>query len=617
MIALIAALYWLLLAVTGDPTRQSSIKQSYPEITLITQVRDRFLESLGGVSKDAEGLVAGLTIGVRDMVSPELAGSMRDLSLTHLIAVSGANLAIVMGVVYLLTAALGLSRNLRFLLAFGVMGCYVLLVGPESSVIRAAVMAIFVGFAIWLGRGTKPIYGLALAIVALLAIDPALALDVGFALSALATAGLLILAPLLYERLALRMPKWLAVGIAATVSAQLYTLPVLLILQPTLPIYSVVANLLVEPVVAPITILGLASVLLATLLPPLALPIGYIASIAAQWIVLVAQSLGSLPVTRLHFVPGAAGIALVVGLTIVLTLLLLPGFTRYRPGLIALLVGLSALTAGWVIRDLVRVQNFAGDWEVLVCDVGQGDAVLLRSAGRVALVDVGKDEAALSRCLGTGGVGQIDLLFLTHFDLDHVGAVNALNSLPVGQVLVSGFADDRPAVDLVHGLFSEKKVPVAVGYAGLSGELGEARWQILSPSQSAVETVDSNDASLVTFFDFPGFSFLGLGDLGESGQLRLIAQHRSLLHKLSTRPTVLKIAHHGSADQATELTSLVGADLAVFSVGKNDYGHPTKKALDQARAAGSIVLRTDGLGSIAIGMVDERLSFRVAGKLTE
>ena len=256
MIYLIAGCYWLILSLIAPEGAESSLKLNYPEIPFIDLVRERFLELLSGVSEDAAGLVAGLTIGERGAISEQLAGQMKELSLTHLVAVSGANLAIVMGVVYLIAARLGLSRNLRFISALLVMAAYVLLVGPESSVIRAATMAVFVMVGLWVGRGTNPLAALSLAVIFLLSVDPGLAVDIGFGLSALATAGLLVLAPKIYNLLEDKMPKLLAIGIAATVSAQLYTLPIILYLQPSLPVYSVLANLLVEPLVAPITILG-------------------------------------------------------------------------------------------------------------------------------------------------------------------------------------------------------------------------------------------------------------------------------------------------------------------------------------------------------------------------
>ena len=613
MISAIAAFFWLLTALSAPENASSEIKENYPEIGFITAAREAFLASIQGISPDANGLVAGLTIGVRDMVSPELADQMKTLSLTHLVAVSGANLAIVMGVVYLAAAALAVPRTPRFVLALCIMALYVLLVGPESSVIRAAVMATFVALGLWLGRGSAPLSGLAIAVIVLLAIDPALAVDFGFALSALATAGLLILAPALFERFETRMHRWLAAGLAATVSAQLYTLPVLLLLQPSIPIYSVLANLIVEPAVAPITVLGIISVLVASILPAFAAVISYLASIPAQWIVVVANSLADLPLARVSFLPGLAGVA-VVAVIAGLATLLLTGHKVYRPQLVMALLLILSMSAGWIVRDYLRQQSFAGSWQVLACDVGQGDALLIRSEA-VMLIDTGNDPERLQDCLHRAGVAKIDLLVLTHFDLDHVGAADTIADLVTGSVLVTSFRDDRPVVDRILAAYGPERL--VTGYAGQAGQLGGLNWRILSPSQSAVEAEDSNDASLVVMVQLADIAVLGLGDLGESGQLRLMRNNAALLTELGRERLILKVAHHGSKDQSAKLFSLLRPDIALFSVGENTYGHPTSHALMLANTSGSQILRTDKSGSIAIDFASGELKYSVAGKLSE
>ena len=143
--------------MTAAPGTSSALKESYPEIQVIETLRAQFLDNLVGVSSDAKALVAGLSIGDRSLLSDQVAMQMKELSLTHLVAVSGSNLAIVMGAVYFLTGALALPRNFRFIAALFAMAGYVLIVGPESSVLRAATMAFFVLVGFWIGRGTNPL----------------------------------------------------------------------------------------------------------------------------------------------------------------------------------------------------------------------------------------------------------------------------------------------------------------------------------------------------------------------------------------------------------------------------------------------------------------------------
>lgn len=611
----LATLIWLLSWAFAPPGAQSQIKLNYPDVGFISYLRERFLLSLNGVNQDATGLVAGLTIGERSLLSDAVEYEMKTLSLTHLVAVSGANLAIVVGAIYFLCAGLGLRRNLRFLIALVAMSGYVLLVGPESSVIRAATMALFVMIGLWLGRGSSTLNSLSLAVICLLCIDPGLATDIGFALSAFATAGLLVMAAPMFEWLRNYMPDILAMGIAASTSAQLFTTPVLLVMQPSIPLYSVLANLIVEPVVAPITILGILSVLVSAVNIPLAGGVSYLASILSNWIVIVAQELASWPAARLHFVKGVFGIMLVA--TIVILLALSFGIFRGAAKQLRIAAALvSVLAISWSATDQLRHTNFAADSAVLVCDVGQGDALLIRDSGQVVVVDVGRNDALIDNCLRSANVQHIDLLVLTHFDADHVAGIKgALKNRSVGLALVSGFEDDRPLVSVVQKELSNSGVRVEVGRTGLTGYLGRFSWKILQPTSKASESSDSNDASLIFAAWDDSFSVLALGDLGESGQLRLLRNAMPDLALLRSRNLIVKVAHHGSADQSGALYEYLAPVAAIFSVGRNDYGHPAPSALSMLERTGAVILRTDVLGPIAIDL-SLKLGIRSGGKLT-
>ena len=610
----LAILIWLLSWVFG-PDSESEIKQNYPAIQLVDWFRERFLLSLNGVGSDAAGLVAGLTIGERSLLSEEVEIQMKTLSLTHLVAVSGANLAIVVGAVYFLLAGLGFRRNLRYLIALIAMVSYVLLVGPESSVIRAATMALFVMVGLWLGRGSTPLNSLSLAIIVLLAFDPALSKDIGFALSAFATAGLLILAEPMFGWLRRYLPDFLALGIAASFSAQLFTTPVLLILQPSIPVYSVLANLIVEPVVAPVTILGILSVIASGFSIPLAGGISYLASVFANWIVLVSGELASWPSARVHFVNGSYGI-LLVGLIVALVALSLGALRRIAIPLRAMAATLTLVAISWSATDVLRFENFAGDFTLLACDVGQGDALVFQDSGVVAVIDVGPDDQAIDQCLRSASISHIDLLILTHFDADHVAGIRgALDNRSVGLALISGFEDDRPLVRVVEKQLSARRIEVMVGRAGLSGQIGRYNWKILQPSFDASEAGDSNDASLVAAIWNSENSVLALGDLGKGAQLRLLRNAMPDLSLLRQKRLTLKVAHHGSADQSAELMDYLRAEYAIFSVGNNDYGHPTDKALSMAAFSGAQILRTDLHGPLALHFAQEIEVYR-GGKLS-
>ncbi len=617
MIVVTASLLWAYLWLTASDSNESSLKLNFPSVDLVEELRARFLFLLTGVTDDSAGLVAGLAIGERGLISQTLSENMKELSLTHLVAVSGANLAIVAAAVFMLASVTGVSRFWRFFLAYLAIALYILLVGPESSVLRAGAMAAFVMASWWLGRKVNPLIPLSWAVILLLLIDPALAVDFGFALSVFATLGLLILAAALHLRLEPRLGTWLSLGVSASLAAQLYTMPVLLALQPSIPLYSVLANLAVEAVVAPVTVLGILAVIATPVLPQLTSLLTWFASLGTWWIEVVSNHLARLPMTRIPMLPGDLGIFFTVLLVIGVSLVLVSKSPNLRM-LGFVFAALFLVPIGWVASDLVRHSNFHQGWQVLNCDVGQGDALLLRDGGEVALIDVGREDAPIDNCLDDLGIRHIDLLVLTHFDADHVGGIaGALEGRSVGLALLSGFDDDRPLVKLVSDVLSVSAQRVEIGFSGVTGSLGSASWRVLAPSFAANEAEDSNDASVVVLFEMTGFNILTLGDLGERGQLRLVRNYWPVLFELRQMPLILKVAHHGSKDQSNELHELVQPDVALISVGKdNDYGHPSRNLLAILADAKARTLRTDLLGPISIRVEAGKLVAATGGKLS-
>ena len=617
MIALLAAACWVYLWLSAAPEMESSLKLNFPSFPAIEELRAKFLFNLNGVTEDSSGLVAGLAIGERGLISETLSENMKELSLTHLVAVSGANLAIIAAVVFLTASLLGAARFWRFILAYLSIAAYILLVGPESSVLRAGTMAAFVMAGWWLGRKVNPLVPLSWAVLFLLLVDPALAIDIGFALSVFATLGLLVLAGNLHERLEPKLGTWLSLGVSASVAAQLYTLPVLLVLQPSIPVYSVLANLAVEAVVAPVTILGILAVVASAISPPLAQLLTWLASFGTWWIETVANNLSQMPLTRIPMLPGAIGIGFTVFLVVGVTLALVSKRVSLKV-IGAVCVALFLVPVGWVATDLTRQNNFHAGWQILACDVGQGDALLIRSGDQVALIDVGREDEPIDHCLSSLSINHIDLLVLTHFDADHVGGIRgAMAGRSVGVALISGFRDDRPLVSVVSEVLAVSAESVLIGYSGMNGYLGSANWRVLSPTFEANEAEDSNDASLVLTFEFEQFNLLTLGDLGEKGQERLMRNSYPWLATLVQKPLILKVAHHGSKDQSPKLHVLVEPDIALVSVGAgNDYGHPTQSALFMLQSLAAKILRTDIHGAISLRIEDDRLVATTGGKLS-
>ena len=602
-----------LLKPKGDIT---IVSEPLGQLAFFNGLRANYVALLSGVTPDSKVLVAGLAMGEIADLSEELEEQMRSVSLTHLVAVSGANCAIVVGMVYLICVRLRLGRAGRTVVSLASLVGYVMLVGPDPSVLRAAVMTASVIVMVALGRRTWAVNALAIAAIILLIADPWLAVEYGFGLSVLATSGILLLAPAMTEKLATKMPTPLALGLSVTMSAQLLCLPLLLQLQPGLPTYSVIANLLAGPMVAPVTVLGILAVVLTPILPWLVGPITWLASLGTFLIEIVAIFFAELPIVYFPWVTGLSATILSALLILMVSAWLRSNLPRLRQASVAGLVVVAVATLSVPAASEILPGGWPlSDWEVVACDVGQGDALVIKSLGRVAVIDVGKDEGLIDSCLSELGVRTIDLLVLTHFDFDHVGGLTgALGGRSVSHAIVSGFPDDRPATKSSLDQLEEIRTQVIVAEPTISGSLGEFGWRVLAPTKTAAEAKDSNDASVTMVFRSSKLDLVLLGDLGAEGQERV---SKSVIQTIgsSNKPLILKVSHHGSNDQSASFHQKLKPDLALISVGsENGYGHPGKQALQILGSVGAQVLRTDLLGAIAISSSSGELQWSATGR---
>lgn len=556
-------------------------------------IRAAFLEVSRALPEPGGGLLPGLAIGDTTRVPESLDIAMKDSSLSHLTAVSGANCAIVVGAALAIAALLGAPLPVRIGAALVTLLGFVVLVTPEPSVLRAAVMAGLALGAVALGRPALGVPVLSAAVVVLLVVDPWLSRSYGFALSALATAGLLLLAGPLAGALARVLPTWLATVLAVPLAAQLACQPVILLLDPALPLYGVPANLLAAPAAPIATVVGLVACLLGALAPPLGLAVAWIAWLPASWISAVATLFSGLPGAQSAWPGGLGGLGLLVLVEAAILVAMLGAGRPRRVARIvcavAVLGYLGAVVGGAAVARLSRPP----EWQYAMCDVGQGDAALVRSGGEVALVDTGEDPALLRACLDELGIGRIRLLVLTHFDLDHVGGATAV----LGRVdrVVTG-PTGEPGDQRLLDAFAAGGAVVETVDRGDRGMLGALGWEVLWPPPRGA--TPGNEASVALRWacrDDPCLSAVMLGDLGEEAQARMAGAARL------GGADVVKVAHHGSADQSEALYASLGATVGLIGVGAdNDYGHPTESLLATLAASGTTPLRTDVDGLILV-----------------
>jgi competence protein ComEC len=552
---------------------------------------------------DGGALLPGLAIGDTTSVSPTLSASMKTSSLSHLTAVSGANCAVVIGLILLVGRALGVRREVRVAGALVVLVGFVVLVTPQPSVVRSAIMAALVLGALASGRPVAGLPVVGVTVLAMLTLDPWLALDYGFALSVLATAGLMAFAGPITRRLERWLPRWLALVIAVPLAAQLACQPVLLTLNPSLPLYGVLANTLAEPASPLATVLGLVACLTLPVAPPVGHVMAAVAWVPAAWIADVATFFAGLPGARLPWPVGWIGVVALVAVTALLLVLLLGRFSGRGRGILtatlvlSLVIPLAITGLSTAIGHLGRPPN----WQIADCDIGQGDAMLVRSAGKVALMDTGPSGPLLKACLDELGITRINLLVLSHYDLDHVAGTPVVDDM-TDRALVGPSTGKARDVGIIQGLLDGGTRVDRVS-EGLTGRLGDLRWSVVWPPAVLPDGIlPGNEACVTVVFEPVGrcpdrcLSSMFVGDLDETAQNLMLAANPTL-----PRLDVLEVAHHGSADQSDALYQRVSASVGLIGVGlHNKYGHPTQHLLDILAGVGTLPARTDTEGLILL-----------------
>jgi competence protein ComEC len=316
------------------------------------------------------------------------------------------------------------------------------------------------------------------------------------------------------------------------------------------------------------------------------------AGLFVWWVVQVAHLAADAPLAAVTWPASASGalllaVLLVAGVLVARRLAHRPGQAAGGALLLAVALVVPASAPGWPPRD----------WLMAVCDVGQGDALVLSTGGDSGVViDAGPDPALADRCLRGLGVRQVPLVLLTHLHADHVeGLRGVLRGRDVGEVQVGSY--DEPAGELrrVRRWAGAAHVPVTRTALGDVVRVRQLSWRVLWPARVIEAGSVPNNASTVVLVRSRGVRLLLTGDVEPEAQHALLA--RGGLGPVD----VLKVAHHGSAYQAPELLPVVRPRVALVSVGAdNDYGHPSSVTLAGLRRVGAVVGRTDRDGTLVV-----------------
>jgi len=583
------------------------------------------------------GLASGILIGLRERVSREVADDFTVTGLTHVVAISGWNIALVAGIVVAMLRATGMGRRPRSFLVIAAIVIYTILAGAEASVIRAAVMGGVVIVARESGRPSGAAAALGLAAWGLLLAQPRMIDDIGLQLSLAATAGLLALGShtetAVRHLTRARAPRWFCETLGVSLAAQLATLPLILLHFGRLSLISPFANLLVAPVV-PLAMLGAAvGVLLGPLLAIPGLGLAAAPLVLAAWLPLAAMTRGAgvlakVPLANVELVSPfdivAAGGAL-VALAAALRAARRRGHSssaeaiptrrtaapsrraRRLAGLVMTIVLVSVVS-------IVLIARPAPELRISVLDIGQGDAILLEASdGTRVLVDGGPDPDLLVRRLDERIPAwdrwdrHIHLAVMTHPHEDHSGGLAGL--MPryrIGRIAETGMASDGAGVRELRAAANRYGVSRTRLVQGDELPLGRARITVLWPPRDAIPAISPssgraiNDTSIVLAVSIGRQRALLTGDLEEDRDYDLL----EVIPRDGRRWDLLKVAHHGSATATSgPLLDVLRPRLAAISSGAdNRYGHPATTTLDRLTRASAELWRTDRSGTLTVSL---------------
>jgi competence protein ComEC len=606
------------------------------------------------------GLAAGILIGLRDQVDRTVAAEFATSGLSHVVAISGWNIALVGAVMVALLR--WLPRRQRTIIVLLAIGMYTMLAGASPSVMRAAVMGAICLLALESGRRGGAAGALGLAAWGMIVVDPAIVEDVGFRLSVAATAGLLAwgtpLAAWLGDRLPARVPGWLVESMGVSLAAQAATLPLVLLHFGRVSLVSPLANLVVAPIVAPVmlaSLLGMiAGLLMALGLPALLMaPVVLGASLLLGAMIAVGSIAAALPLASLELAEPAGLVAAAATTLLLLSAGTIRGRAQWRrltgrrrrsgaalrssPTLAAThpragstrRTGrrVTVVLAGAGMGLLLVAGSLAsgradGRLRITVLDVGQGDAVLVEGPrGARMLVDGGPDPDRLLALLDEripAWDRRLDLAVLTHPHEDHAaGLALLLERYRVPVVAEPGMIGAGPGDQALRQVLSGSPIRRVLLAAGDTLALDGVAVRVLWPRPGEVplrppdEGRSINNVSVVLDIRYGQRRMLLTGDMEEDIDPQLLRDGLAGSGPID----VLKVAHHGSRSATTpELLGALRPRVALVSAGAdNPYGHPAPATIERLESSGARVARTDRDGSLEVSTDGRDLRLATTG----
>ena len=546
-------------------------------------------------------ILGGIIFG-DDAVNPtdEIRQSFINSGLLHILAASGMNVTLIFGIWFFISQRLRFNYRFSILSGMGIIIFYTCMTGFGASILRATIMLLFILLGKLLDRTTDTLALLFLVALIMLIYNPSMINDVGFQLSFIVTFGLLFTSPLMNSKIS---NKWLNicfVSVLVPFIAQLYAAPLQMYYFNTLSIYSVLANILIIPVLSLVSFLGFISSILAGI-DIIAVYIckitSFILNPLLSWIVWVAEFCAQLPnsiinIYRFNFY----GMIFYYSLLVTGTIFLIKKTIGLREKII--LAVLSVLFAS----TFITIPN--KNTEIIFFSVGNADSALIKSPDdKYFLVDTGRlpyrsinssGKQILLKYLRGKSIKRLESMTLTHFDSDHAGgAVDILDGFSTSLVYMIENQEDTNIAENISSYISEH---------GIKNKIVKDKTIVYETDDFKMTNYvnlnakSENDHSIMTLVEANGRRAVFMGDC-RADMLKVIPFDTF---------DIIKIGHHG-AEGTTSEELISAVKSAIVSTGFNQYGHPSKETLENLK--NTFYMRTDNNNAIKVVLKKDKLVF--------
>lgn len=541
-------------------------------------------------------ILGGIVFGDDAVAPPDyIKASFVNSGLLHILAASGMNVAFIYGFWVFFMRRIRAPFKLTVLTGMGVVIIYTFMTGLGASVIRAALMLLFILAGKLIDRDAHTVSLLAFVAMLMLIYNPAFINDVGFQLSFIVTFGLLTTANVIFEKYKeSKIPDWLIGAILIPVIAQIWVAPIQMFYFNTFSTYSVLANVLSMPFLSVISFGGFISSIIAILTPftdKICMLSDIILNFILNILVFISDFFAGLPhslLTTTH--PNIFQLFIYYGIVLFVTMSIKTGFNKR-------LVSTCILLFTILLLSLINIPS--NDLQIIAFDVQNADCFLIKTPrNKYFIIDTGRAgykgskaqaNSIIIKYLKDRGIKNIEGMIITHFDNDHSGgAVDIMKNLNVKQVYINSFEDKSMTSTNIYKTLKELKIPSQIPNNNKSIYSENS----LNMQTYLAEAEEDNEKSIITLLSYKDFDMLFTGDAGTDAFNKL---KKDIPHNIE----VLKVGHHGGPHVvSSEMLNHLNTKVSVISTGPNAFGHPNKGTLDILRKTD--IYRTDRHNSIKI-----------------